>query len=77
MSSDNNTHERYEVSDPSVLLEDTWAEPSEDPGLCERCGAPLVPHRFRCTACGMPIAMCMGSCSVCVSPRCVGGKRKH
>lgn len=75
MDSEHNNHERYDVGDPGVLMTDTWAETTDEVTACERCGAQLVPHRFRCTQCGMPVAMCMGSCGACVSPRCVGGNR--
>lgn len=70
-----NAHERYDVSDASVLFEDTWAEEARAE-TCDRCGASLPVGGLRCSACGAHVPVCVGVCSACAAPRCVGGKRR-
>jgi len=69
------TDERYDVSDPSVLLEDTWAE-EDAAGVCGHCGAPLVAGQYRCQVCRTPVPVCIGSCGACVQRRCVGNRSR-
>lgn len=68
-------HERYSVTDASVLFEDTWGD--ADTPRCYRCGATVPEGSSRCPACGATFAECSRSCASCGLPRCVGGSRKE
>jgi len=65
-------HERYNVSDASLLETDTWAD---EPAVCPSCGAPVSPGRAQCAKCGQWLEHCSRSCASCASPRCIGGGR--
>lgn len=73
--------ERYEVSDPSVLFEDVWAE--EDDGCatpkqtCPTCGYEADASEIRCPRCfTLLVTGCSGSCGTCGAKTCAGRPRK-
>jgi hypothetical protein len=77
--------ERYQVSDPSVLFEDVWAEPGEGGGrgcveakqTCPTCGFSADLADIRCPRCNtLLVTGCSGSCGACGSKTCDGGSRK-
>ena len=77
--------ERYEVSDPSVLFEDVWAEDDDgapkcaDPTrACPTCGYEADISEIRCPRCfTLLLTGCSGSCGSCGSRVCTGEARKR
>jgi len=76
--------ERYQVSDPSVLFEDVWAEDGEAPGrarstrTCPTCAYEADLSEIRCPRCfSLLLTGCSGSCGACGSKTCAGPARKR
>jgi hypothetical protein len=77
--------ERYQVSDPSVLFEDVWAEPGDgapacdQPGrTCPTCGYEADLADIRCPRCfTLLVSGCSGSCGACGAKTCTGEARKR
>lgn len=78
--------ERYQVSDPSVLYEDVWAEEGEDGApvcadptrKCPTCGLAADLAEIRCPRCNTLLLTsgCSGSCGTCGQRTCTGEKRR-
>jgi hypothetical protein len=77
------TDERYQVSDPSVLFEDVWADDgspavAEPTRTCPTCGYEADLAEIRCPRCfTLLLTGCSGSCGSCGSRVCTGGARKR
>jgi hypothetical protein len=74
--------EKYQVSDPSVLFEDVWADGGEDGGAgkqaCPTCGYGADPGEIRCPRCfTLLVTGCSGSCGSCGQRRCTGQSRRR
>ncbi len=75
------TSEKYQVSDPSVLFEDTWADEDGEScptaRKCPTCGYDAELSEIRCPRCfTLLVSGCSGSCGTCGSRTCEGGPRK-
>jgi hypothetical protein len=73
------TDERYQVSDASILFEDTWACEEEEAVTrpCPVCGFATKPGDIRCARCNaLVITGCSGSCGACGSRTCSGDKKR-
>ena len=77
------TDERYQVSDPSVLFEDVWAEDDAAPSCdqptrtCPTCGYEADLADIRCPRCfTLLVTGCSGSCGACGAKTCTGEARK-
>jgi hypothetical protein len=76
--------ERYQVSDPSVLFEDVWADDGEG-GTCAQptqkcptCGYEADLADIRCPRCfTLLVSGCSGSCGSCGARVCTGEARKR
>jgi hypothetical protein len=77
--------EKYQVSDPSVLFEDVWAEQdgAQDGGACPQthtcptCGYEADVADIRCPRCfTLLVTGCSGSCGTCGQRTCTGGPGK-
>ena len=77
--------ERYEVTDPSVLFEDVWAETDADGAptceeptrTCPTCGYEADLADWRCPRCfTLLVQGCSGSCATCGSRTCSSEARK-
>ena len=76
--------ERYQVSDPSVLFEDVWADDGEGDSRaqptrkCPTCGYEADLADVRCPRCfTMLLTGCSGSCGTCGARVCTGEARKR
>ncbi len=73
--------EKYQVSDPSVLFEDTWAEDGDGDSTCApatqtcpTCGYEADLGDIRCPRCfTLLVTGCSGSCGTCGQRTCTGG----
>ena len=85
-SPDGKLSERYQVSDPSILFEDTWADEGADGApacadpkqTCPTCGFSADLADIRCPRCTtLLVTACSGSCGTCGAKTCSGGPRKR
>jgi hypothetical protein len=82
------TSEKYQVSDPSVLFEDVWAEEDEATPTagtavgaktrpCPTCSYEADAGDIRCPRCfTLLVTGCSGSCGTCGQRTCTGDTRE-